>query len=240
MDGVPRSQRDVDLSATPRHPHKPEKKMRFLKVNYEPTDTYFNEWPVPMHQVSQMPKTTQEVHDNMFADDAARDAWADDGYGDALIEDVGDFVVPFPREFRSGLTRKMIHVWDVQTGVIFMPGSGQSLLAFILERKRAVGICRNAAHKTFVHENLANAVKALALAPDKRPAAPAELTRWEIHHSRRRVPKNSGPRSQPTKSGNRPLRKLHRLQSALQEQQCLYRSSARVTPCCFGKSKSKR
>eukprot|EP00974_Lingulodinium_polyedra_P026774 2581507-Lingulodinium_polyedra.AAC.1 len=59
-----------------------------------------------------------------------------------------------------------------------MVGSGQVLLAFILERKRAVGIVKNAQQKKFVKENLARAVTALGLAPDHRPPKPAELAAW--------------------------------------------------------------
>ena len=157
--------------------------MRYLKDQERPADTYFNEWPVPMFQLSQMPKTSQDTHDKIFADDAARDAGAGDGDGHALLEDLGDKVVPFPREMRMELTREKIHVWGINTGVILMPASGQSTLAFLLERKRAVAVCKNADHKTFVHENLAKAVKALGLAPDKRPTKPAELVRWETTHS---------------------------------------------------------
>jgi len=130
-----------------------------------------------------MPKTSQDTHDKIFADDATRDAGAGDGDGHALVEDLGDKVVPFPREMRMELTREKIHIWGITTGVIFMPASGQSTLAFILERKRVVAICKNADHKTFVHENLVKAVKALGLAPDKRPTKPSELTRWEANNS---------------------------------------------------------
>ena len=105
--------------------------MRFLKGNERPADTYFNEWPIPMFQVSQMPKTSQDPHDKIFADDATRDAGAGDGDGHALVEDLGDKVVPFPREMRMELTREKIHTWGITTGVIFMPASGQSTLAFI-------------------------------------------------------------------------------------------------------------
>ena len=41
-------------------------------------------------------------------------------------------------------------MWEIDVGVLFQRCSGQSLLAFILERKRAVGITKNKAHKDFV------------------------------------------------------------------------------------------
>ena len=59
------------------------------------------------------------------------------------------------------------------------PGSGQGLLAFVLERKRAVGIMKNKSHLKFVKQNLAQAMKSLGLAPDRRPAKPVELSVWE-------------------------------------------------------------
>eukprot|EP00974_Lingulodinium_polyedra_P106956 10354162-Lingulodinium_polyedra.AAC.1 len=74
---------------------------------------------------------------------------------------------------------EMMHVWGIEAAVLFHPGSGRGLLAFVLERKRAVGIMKNAKHKEFVKQNLAQAVKTLGLAPDRRPAKPAELAAWE-------------------------------------------------------------
>ena len=59
--------------------------------------------------------------------------------------------------------------------MLLQPGSGQSLLAFVLERKRAVGIVKNKAHTDFVMKNLVAAVRSLGLAPDKRPPKPVDL-----------------------------------------------------------------
>ena len=64
-------------------------------------------------------------------------------------------------------------------GVILNCGSGLSLLAFVLERKKAVGIMKNKAHKDFVMQNLKQHVKTLGIAPDKRPPKPAALKAWE-------------------------------------------------------------
>ena len=41
-------------------------------------------------------------------------------------------------------------MWEIDAAVLFQPGSGQALLAFVLERKHAVGIVKNNAHKDFV------------------------------------------------------------------------------------------
>jgi hypothetical protein len=160
------------------------KKMRYLKDNEIMGDTYFNEWPVPMYQLSQMPKVTMNEHDAIFADDTAVDEGGEDGAGAAMMQDLGEKVVPFPREFQVKLWQEMIHVWDVDVGVMFQVGSGQCLLAYVLERKRAVGIMKNKAHKDFVHANLVVAVKSLGLAPDRRPAKPSDIATWEASRTR--------------------------------------------------------
>ena len=160
------------------------KRMRYLKDNQRHGDTFFNEWPVPMYQWTQMPKVTTTEHDAIFALDTAIDEGEDDGSGAAMVNDLGDKVVPFPREFHVKLWQEMIHVFGIESAVLFMVGSGQSLLAFVLERKRAVGIVKNAQQKKLVKETLAQAVKTLGLAPDRRPPKPQELVAWE---SRRAV-----------------------------------------------------
>ena len=63
------------------------------------------------------------------------------------------------------LWQEMIHVGGIEAAVLFQPGSGQALLAFVLERNRAVGIVKNAKHNQFVKMNLGQAVKTLGLAP---------------------------------------------------------------------------
>jgi hypothetical protein len=101
-----------------------------------------------------------------------------------MMQDLGEKVVPFPREFQVKLWQEMIHVWDVDVRVMFQVGAGQCLLAYVLERKRAVGIMKNKAHKDFVHANLALAVKSLGLAPDRRPAKPSDIATWEASRTR--------------------------------------------------------
>ena len=62
----------------------------------------FKEWPVPMHQLSQMAKTTPSEHEAIFSLDTAMDEGGDDGAGAAMVNDLGDNVGPFsarvPRE----------------------------------------------------------------------------------------------------------------------------------------------
>ena len=59
-----------------------------------------------------------------------------------MVTDLGDRVVPFPREFHVKRWQEMIYVWGIVAAVLFHPGSGQALLAFVLERKRAVGVLK--------------------------------------------------------------------------------------------------
>ena len=142
-------------------------------------DTFFNEWPVPMYQPSQMPKVNTDEHEKIFMHDTAVDEGAEDGTGAAMLQDLGDGLIPFPREIHVKFMREMIHVFGIEAAVLFWVGSGQTLLAFVLERKRAVAVVRNAAEKKFVKATLARAVKSLGLAPDRRPTKPAELVAWE-------------------------------------------------------------
>ena len=100
-----------------------------------------------------------------------------------MIQDLGDNVIPFPRETHVKFMQEMIHVFGIEAAVLFWVGSGQSLLAFVLERKRAVAVVRNAHEKKFVKANLVRAVKTLGLAPDRRPAKPAELVAWETRRA---------------------------------------------------------
>ena len=88
-------------------------------------------------------------------------------------------------------------MWEIDAAVLFQPGSGQALLAFVLERKHAVGIVKNETHKDFVYKNLAAAVKSLGLAPDRRPTKPIELTTWETS---RAGPGGAAPRPMPQPS----------------------------------------
>ena len=118
-----------------------------------------------------------------FANDVAQDSGAEDGSGSAVVQDLGDNLSPFPREFHERLTRDMIYVWEVDVGIIFNPGSGKSLLAFILENRRAVAIVKNKAHKEFIMNNLAEEVEMQGLAPDTQPAKPDELTAWETREA---------------------------------------------------------
>jgi len=183
------------------------KKMRYLKDHEKMGDTYFNDWPVPMYQLSQQSKLTMAEHDCIFAEDHPVDSGDEDGAGASQLQDLGEKVVPFPREWHVKLWQEMIHVWGIDVAVMFHPGGGQSLLAFVLERKRAVGIVKNKAHKDYVQANLVEAVKALGLAPDRRPVKPSELTTWEASRVGAKAAHASGaplPRTANASGANAP------------------------------------
>ena len=176
---IPQHHMVFTFQATPADASAGRKRMRYLKETTRPGDTFFNEWPVPMHQLSQMARITPAEHEAIFSLDTPMDEGGDDGAGAAMVNDLGDKVVPFPREFHVKLWQEMIHVWGIEAAVLFTVGGGQALLAFILERKRAVGIVKNPRHKDVVTKNLVQAVKTLGLAPDRRPAKPADIVAWE-------------------------------------------------------------
>ena len=142
-------------------------------------DTAFNSWPVPMVALANMPKSTQQVHDDIFENDAAEDSGAEDGAGSAVVQDLGDKVIPFPRELSEQLTREMIHVFEIDVGVFLTPASGKALMAIIMENRRAVAIVKNKAQKDFIMQQMTEGVKTLNLVADKRPPKPQELTEWE-------------------------------------------------------------
>ena len=160
------------------------KRMKYLQEGGMYGDTAFNSWPVPLVPLAGLPKATQQVHDDIFENDMVEDSGAEDGTGAAAVEDLGDKVIPFPREMSEMLTREMTHVFDIGVGIFLTPASGKALMAVILENRRAVAVCKNKAHRDFIMQQLLEHVKAFNLAPDRRPAKPQELVEWESTHGR--------------------------------------------------------
>ena len=101
-----------------------------------------------------MSKTIAQVHDIRFANDVAQDSGAEDGSGTVVVPDLGDNSIRFPRALHDKFTREMIYVWEIDVGVIFNPGSGKSLLAFILENRRAVAFVKKKGPQGFHHGQL--------------------------------------------------------------------------------------
>ena len=155
------------------------KRMKYLNEGGNFGDTAFNSWPVPLVTLANMPKTNHVMHDEIFDNDAAEDSGSNDGAGTAVVQDLGDKVIPFPRELSEMLTREMLHVFEIDVGVFLNIGSGKSLLAIIMENRRAVGIVKNKAHRDFVMQQLLEGIQTLNLAPDTRPPKPQELVAWE-------------------------------------------------------------
>jgi hypothetical protein len=116
--------------------------MRYLQDNARMGDTFFNVWPVPMYQLAQIMQITSAEHDSIFALDTPEDEGAEDGAGATMVTDLADRVVPFPRECHVKLWQEIIHVWRIDAAMLLHPGSGQALLAFVLERKFAVGVLK--------------------------------------------------------------------------------------------------
>eukprot|EP00974_Lingulodinium_polyedra_P133219 11224742-Lingulodinium_polyedra.AAC.1 len=61
-----------------------------------------------------MPKTTSAEHDAIFALGQAVDESAEDGAGAAIVTDLGDTMVAFPREFHMKLWQEMIRVGGIE------------------------------------------------------------------------------------------------------------------------------
>ena len=83
-----------------------------------PGDTYYNDWPVPMYQPTQMPRISEAEHEKIFANDEPLedDSVANDT-GAALVKELGDEVLPFPREFHVKLVQELIHVFGIEAAV---------------------------------------------------------------------------------------------------------------------------
>ena len=124
-----------------------------------------------------------------------------------MVSDMGEKVVPFSREFHVNLGQEMIHARGIEAAVLPHPGSGQALLAFVWERKRAVGVLKHAKARV-CDETLAQAVQTLGLAPDRRPAKPAELVAWETARSVGGSPPAAGGGSTAAAVANAPQPQL--------------------------------
>ena len=58
------------------------------------------------------------------------------------MTELGDKAIPFPNEFSTKLTQEFIWVFGIDVGLLLAMGSGLSALAFVLERKRVIGIVK--------------------------------------------------------------------------------------------------
>ena len=101
-----------------------------------------------MYQLAQRMKIASAEHEAIFALDTPADEGAEDGVGAAMVSDLGERVVPFPREVHVKLWQEMIHARGIEAAVLLHPGSGQAVLASVLECKRAVGVLKNQSTKS--------------------------------------------------------------------------------------------
>ncbi len=156
------------------------KRMKYLQGG----DTYFNNWPTPVLPPSGMAKITEAVHTEIFAQDVCWDSGEEDDTMDLDGCTLAETLTPFPRETHHKLTCEMIHVFNIQVLVAFCPGSGESLLACLLENIRGIGVCKNKAHKTFLMDRLCEMVKMHKLARFTPLAKYPELVEWESKRGR--------------------------------------------------------
>ena len=170
------------------------KRMKYLTGG----DTYINNWPTPALAVTQMAKCPAKTHDDIFKDEMAIESGDEDNTAGAQASTLtNDTVIPFPREHPPCLTQEMIHVFGADLLVDLTPGSGQSPMAAILENIKAVVICKNTAHKTFVLETLSDLVKFHKLVRHTPPVKPAELVAWETARASTRLAMHSKPLQAP-------------------------------------------
>ena len=68
--------------------------------------------------------------EDIFTNNAAEDSSAEDGTIAAVVQDLGDNLIPVPRESSKKSAPEMIHIWEIDVGVSLKSGSGASALAF--------------------------------------------------------------------------------------------------------------
>ena len=116
-------------------------------------------------------------------------------HGAAMIQELGDNVIPFPREMHVKFMQEMIHVFGIEAAVLFWVGSGQGLLAYVLERKHAVAVVRNVQEK--IREGQSGPICEDPRARARPPADEASRARGvgDASSSRRRAapPQGRGP-----------------------------------------------
>lgn len=158
-------------------------------MKYLRGDTFFNKWPVPVSQISQMATCAQDIYDKMFADsilEEASGACADHGEedgSDMTAEIPEGQVLPFPHEQHHSLFQELAHVFRAEVLLIFTPGAGNALVGMLMTPSnslRAVAVCRNVVHRTFLQKRLEDVIRTKRLVPGFQPLVkPAELILFE-------------------------------------------------------------
>ena len=94
-----------------------------------------------MYQLAQLMNMTSTDHDLIFTLYTLADEGAEDARGSSDGHRLGRQSGALPSGIHVELWQEMVHVWDIDAAVLFHPGSGQALQAFVWERKRAIGSC---------------------------------------------------------------------------------------------------
>ncbi len=161
--------------------NKTRKKMRYLGGGHSAV----NIWPVADTPWPQRLQTTQEEHDKIFEGAVALES-GDEGTFSEQSTHLGDKVVPFPFELNRCFVQEVLHIWDIKVAVFLEVGSGECLMACILEKTRSVAVFKSYAHKKVVFARLAEMVKNHRLVSITLPEKPVAMRNWEAsHHTRR-------------------------------------------------------
>ena len=149
------------------------KKMRYLSGH-----SSINTWPVADKPLNQQLQITLTEHDKLFDGQVGDDGEPSDEPTFPL-HSLGEKVVPFPFELDRAFVQEVIDLMDIKVGIFLEVGSGECLLAALLENIRCVGVFKSTDHKNLTFERLAQIVKSLRLVKVTLPPKPAALDEWE-------------------------------------------------------------
>ncbi len=166
---------------SPPDANRTRKKMRYLGGGHSAINT----WPVADMPWAQRLQTTQEEHDKIF-DGAVGVESGDEGTYSELSTGLGDKVVPFPFELNRSFVQEVLHIWDIKVAVFLEVGSGECLMASILEKARSVAVFKSTTHKKVVFARLLEMVKNQRLVTVKLPEKPVAMKNWEASQQARR------------------------------------------------------
>ena len=88
---------------------------------------------------------------------------------------LGDKVVPFPFELDRVFVEEVIDLMGIKVGIFLEVGSGECLVAALIENIRCVAVFKSTDHKKLTFDRLTSLVKNLRLVKVTLPPKPAAL-----------------------------------------------------------------
>ena len=95
------------------------------------------------------------------------------------MHSLDDKVVPFPFELDRVFVQEVIDLMGIKVGIFLEVGSGECLVASLIENIRCVAVFKSTDHKNSIFDRLASIVKNLRLVKLTLPPKPAALEAWE-------------------------------------------------------------